>query len=171
MSPIDLRAFVRDVPDYPKPGILFKDITPLLADARAFTSAIDTLAELVPEPIDVVLGIEARGFMFAAPLALRLGAGFVPVRKPGKLPCAADRVVYALEYGSDSLEMHRDALSRGSRVLIVDDVIATGGTAAATLELARGQGAQVVAALFLLELGFLGGASKLNVTTRSVLRY
>jgi adenine phosphoribosyltransferase len=167
-----LRALVRDVPDYPKPGILFKDITPVLADAAAFASAIELLAlPFVGQRIDAVLGIESRGFMFAAPIALRLGAGFVPVRKPGKLPCATDRAEYALEYGSDVLEMHKDALHEGARVLIVDDVIATGGTAAAAVELAKGQGAEVVAVTFLLELTFLQGLSKLDVPSISLLKY
>ncbi|MDB4989384.1 MAG: adenine phosphoribosyltransferase [Myxococcaceae bacterium] len=167
-----LRRLVRDVPDYPKPGILFKDITPVLADAHAFAAAVEALAlPFVGERIDAVLGIESRGFMFAAPIALRLAAGFVPVRKPGKLPCATDRAEYALEYGSDALEMHKDALRPGSRVLIVDDVIATGGTAAAAIALAQGQGAEVVAVSFLLELTFLHGVSKLGVPSRALLKY
>ena len=167
-----LRALVRDVPDYPKPGILFKDITPVLADAAAFAGAIEALAlPFVGQRIDAVLGIESRGFMFAAPIALRLGAGFVPVRKPGKLPRATDRAQYALEYGSDVLEMHKDALQQGARVLIVDDVIATGGTAAAAVELAKGQGAEVVSVTFLLELTFLDGSSKLDVPSVSLIKY
>jgi adenine phosphoribosyltransferase len=166
-----LRSFVRDVPDYPKAGIVFKDITPLLGDAQAFSLAVDELAARVSTPIDLVLGIESRGFMFAAPLALRLGAGFVPVRKPGKLPRAHDRVEYALEYGTDALEMHSDAVAPAARVLIVDDVLATGGTAAAAVALAQGKGADVVAALFLLELTFLSGAQKLPVPVASILRY
>jgi adenine phosphoribosyltransferase len=171
-SPIDLRALVRDVPDYPKPGILFKDITPVLADPRGFALAIELLAiPFLDRGIDAVLGIESRGFMFAAPIALRLGAAFIPVRKPGKLPRRCDRVEYALEYGKDAVEMHADALQRGSRVLVVDDVIATGGTARAAIELAQGQGAEVVAATFLLELTFLGGVEKLGVPTSSLLKY
>jgi adenine phosphoribosyltransferase len=176
-QPIDpavtnLLRLVRDVPDYPKPGILFKDITPVLADAHGFASAIEQLAApFVGQRIDAVLGIEARGFMFAAPVALRLGAGFVPVRKPGKLPRRAERVEYALEYGSDAVEMHDDALVPGARVLLVDDVIATGGTAAAAVALARRLGAEVIAATFLIELTFLGGAAKIGVPTTSVLRY
>ena len=167
-----VRALMRDVPDYPKPGIIFKDITPVLADAHAFASAIEALAlPFVGQKIDAVLGIESRGFMFAAPIALRLNAGFVPVRKPGKLPRAADRAEYALEYGTDAVEMHKDALVRGARVLIVDDVIATGGTASAAVALARGQGAEIVAATFLIELAFLGGAAKLGVPVTSLLRY
>jgi adenine phosphoribosyltransferase len=167
-----LRKLVRDVPDYPKPGILFKDITPVLADANAFASAIEALAlPFVGQRIDAVLGIESRGFMFAAPIALRLNAGFVPVRKPGKLPRATDRAEYALEYGTDALEMHKDALRPGARVLIVDDVIATGGTAAAAVQLAKAQGAEVVAVTFLLELSFLNGLAKLDVPSVSLLKY
>jgi adenine phosphoribosyltransferase len=168
----ELRALVRDVADYPKPGIVFKDITPVLADAKAFASAIEALAlPFVGQRIDTVLGIESRGFMFAAPIALRLAAGFVPVRKPGKLPRATDRAEYALEYGTDVLEMHTDALHKGARVLIVDDVIATGGTAAAAIELVRRQGAEVVALSFLLELTFLGGSAKLSAPSVSLLKY
>lgn len=167
-----LKGLVRDVPDYPKPGIVFKDITPVLANPAAFAQAIESLAlPFVGKGIDAVLGIESRGFMFAAPIALRLAAGFVPVRKPGKLPCATDRVEYALEYGTDALEMHRDALRPGARVLVVDDVIATGGTAAATVALARRQGAEVVATTFLLELTFLEGVAKLDVPSSALLRY
>jgi adenine phosphoribosyltransferase len=172
MSYSQLRACVRDVPDYPKPGILFKDITPVLADPSAFAQAIEALAlPFVGRHIDAVIGIESRGFMFAAPIALRLSAGFIPVRKPGKLPCAVDRVEYALEYGTDAVEMHRDALKPGARVLVVDDVIATGGTAAAAVALAKGQGAEVVAATFFLELTFLGGVAKLDVPTVSLIKY
>jgi adenine phosphoribosyltransferase len=167
-----LQSLIRDVPDYPKPGIVFKDITPVLARADAFACAIELLAAPFREAhIDLVLGIEARGFMFAAPVAVRLGAGFVPVRKPGKLPRAVDRATYALEYGSDALEMHRDAVSSGASVLVVDDVMATGGTAAAAIELAHRQGANVVGALFLIELTFLGGRAKLSAPCTSLLRY
>jgi adenine phosphoribosyltransferase len=167
-----LKGLVRDVPDYPKHGIMFKDITPVLATPAAFAQAIEMLAlPFVGKGIEAVLGIESRGFMFAAPIALRLSAGFVPVRKPGKLPRATDRVEYALEYGTDALEMHRDALRPGARVLVVDDVIATGGTAAATVALARGQGAEVVAATFLLELSFLNGVARLDVPSTALLRY
>ena len=167
-----LDKLVRDVPDYPKPGILFKDITPVLADAAGFARAVEQLAlPFVGRHIDAVIGIESRGFMFAAPIALRLAAGFIPVRKPGKLPCACDRVEYALEYGTDALEMHRDALKRGARVLVVDDVIATGGTAAAAVALAKRQGAEVVAATFFVELTFLNGAQKLDVPHVSLLKY
>lgn len=167
-----LSQLVRNVPDFPKPGIMFKDITPILADHGAFHDAVAMLAEpFAADGIDAVLGIESRGFMFAAPIALRLGAAFVPVRKPGKLPRATDRAEYALEYGSDALEMHRDALVSGARVLIVDDVIATGGTAHAAVRLAQGQGAEVVGAAFLIDLTFLGGMPKLGVPGHAVLKY
>lgn len=168
-----LRSRVRDVPDFPKPGILFKDITPLLQDAKAFRLAIEVLAErcqaLSPQTI---VAIESRGFLFGAPLALELGIGFVPVRKPGKLPSARTRVDYTLEYGTDAVEMHDDALESNTRALLVDDVIATGGTAAATLELIRKLGAQPVGAAFLIDLAFLGGAEKLApVPVIAPLRY
>jgi adenine phosphoribosyltransferase len=164
---------VRDVPDFPKPGILFRDITPVLAEHGAFHEAIEILAESFRAlKVDAVLGIESRGFMFGAPLALRLEAAFVPVRKPGKLPRATDRVSYALEYGEDALEMHRDALVEGARVLVIDDVIATGGTARAAIDLARNAGAEVVGVGFLIELLFLKGRDKLgNVNVVSLLTY
>ena len=171
-SVLRLRSLVRDVPDFPKPGIVFKDITPVLADAAAFADAIEQLAQPFADArIDTVIGIEARGFMFAAPIALRLGAGFVPVRKPGKLPRACHRAEYALEYGSDSIEMHQDAIAPGARVLVVDDVIATGGTAAAAVQLVRAQGAEVVAATFFVELSFLAGADKIDAPIVSLLKY
>lgn len=158
-----IRARIRDVRDFPKPGIVFKDITPMLGDPRAFDAAIALLADAArPLEADVVVAIESRGFLFGAPLALRLGAGFVPVRKPGKLPSATTRVEYDLEYGTDAIEMHTDAFSHGARVLVVDDVIATGGTAAATCELVRRLGGHVVGAAFLIELAFLGGADRLG---------
>jgi adenine phosphoribosyltransferase len=168
-----IRSRIRDVPDFPKSGILFKDITPLLADPVAFRTSIDLLAEqvhaLAPE---VVVGIESRGFLFGAPLACTLGLGFVPVRKPGKLPSATTRVDYDLEYGTDAVEMHTDALSHGARALVVDDVIATGGTARATCELVRRLGAQPIAAAFLLELTFLDGGAKLApIPTVALVRY
>ncbi len=167
-----LESLIRDVPDFPKPGIVFKDITPILAEHAAFHDTIAIMAEAVHgHHIDAVLGIESRGFMFAAPLALRLGASFVPVRKPGKLPRATDRIEYALEYGSDCLEIHKDALRAGDRVLIVDDVIATGGTAAAAVALARRQGAEVVGTSFLIELAFLGGRAKLGAPISALLRF
>jgi adenine phosphoribosyltransferase len=157
-----LRAHLRDVPDFPKPGIVFKDITPLLADPRAFHIALDLLAErFIGEHIDAVIGVESRGFIFGGALAARLCASFVPVRKPGKLPAATDRVAYALEYGEAELEMHRDSLRPGARVLICDDVLATGGTAHAAAELTRRQGALVSGYAFVIELEALGGRSKL----------
>jgi adenine phosphoribosyltransferase len=168
-----LRALVRDVPDFPSPGILFKDITPLLASPKAFTTSLDLFAEhWAGERVDAIVGIESRGFIFGAALAARLTASFIPARKPGKLPSARDRVEYALEYGKDALEMHTDALPRGSRVLIVDDVIATGGTASAAIELARRQGAEVLGCAFLIELGFLNGRERLGgVPVLSLLTY
>jgi adenine phosphoribosyltransferase len=168
-----LRSLIHDVPDFPKPGILFRDITPLLASPAAFADAIALLAEpFRAEGIEAVVGIESRGFIFGTPLALALSAAFIPVRKPGKLPRACQRVEYALEYGSDAVEMHADALAAGRRVLIVDDVIATGGTARASAELVRRAGAHVVAATFLIELDFLRGRDQLSgLRVESVLHY
>src|SRR6185312_12926503 len=144
-----LSAHIRDVPDFPKPGILFKDITPLLADPRAFHVTLDLLAErFIGEHVDVVVGVESRGFIFGGALAARLNASFVPVRRPGKLPFRTDKVSYSLEYGENELEMHRDALREGASVLIVDDLLATGGTAAAAGELVHRQGAFVLAYAF-----------------------
>jgi len=158
-----LREFVRDIPDWPKPGIVFRDITPLLAAPDAFALTVDALAApYADEPIDKVIGIEARGFVFAAPLAYRRGAGFVPVRKAGKLPWEIEREEYALEYGSDLLEVHRDAIHPGEHVLIVDDVIATGGTASAAARLVERLGGTVAGFTFLLELLELGGRAKLE---------
>ena len=158
-----VRAHIRDIPDYPKPGIIFRDITPLLAAPDVFMGTVDALSEpFVGEPIDKVLGIEARGFVFAAPVAYRHAAGFVPVRKPGKLPWEIEREEYELEYGTDLLEVHRDAVHPGERVLIVDDVIATGGTAAATARLVERIGAHVAGYAFLVELSFLDGRSALG---------
>jgi adenine phosphoribosyltransferase len=157
-----VKALIRDVPDFPKPGITFKDITPLLGDGRAFGHAIDLLAEAIgrhrPEAL---VGIESRGFIFAAPVARALGIGFVPVRKPGKLPHRTRRVDYDLEYGTDALEMHHDALASGVRVVIVDDVLATGGTAAAAGRLVRDAGGMLAGFAFAIELGFLSGRSRL----------
>ncbi|MEM9727478.1 MAG: adenine phosphoribosyltransferase [Myxococcota bacterium] len=157
-----LRSRIRDIPDFPKEGILFKDITPLLADVQAFRTTIDIIAErLQGTRIDAVIGIESRGFMFGAALADKLSVGFVPVRKPGKLPAATYRAEYALEYGTDSLEIHQDALSPAEEVLIVDDLIATGGTARATAELVERCGARVAAFAFVVNLKFLNGVAKL----------
>ncbi|HUK66628.1 MAG TPA: adenine phosphoribosyltransferase [Anaeromyxobacteraceae bacterium] len=159
----ELRAHIRDVPDFPKKGIVFKDITPVLADAVLFRGAIDLLAERYRgERISKVVGVESRGFIFAAPLAIALGAGLAIARKPGKLPWQTVREVYALEYGENALEMHVDAVSRGERVLVVDDVLATGGTADAVGKLVARQGAELVGYAFLLELGFLHGARRLG---------
>jgi len=158
-----LKEHVRDVFDYPKPGIVFKDITPLLAAPDAFAATVDAVAApYAGERIDKVFGIEARGFVFAAPVAYRHAAGFVPVRKTGKLPWEIEREEYELEYGTDLLEVHRDAVVPGERVLIVDDVIATGGTASASARLAERLGGEVAGFSFVLELGFLGGRDKLN---------
>ena len=158
-----LKAHVRDVPDYPKPGIMFKDITPLLGAADAFRASVDALAEpYAATRVDKVIGIEARGFVFAAPVAYGLHAGFIPVRKPGKLPFELEREAYELEYGTDLLEIHRDAIAPGEHVLVVDDVIATGGTAAATARLVARLGGTVVGFAFVLELGFLQGRDNIS---------
>jgi adenine phosphoribosyltransferase len=153
-----ITSHIRDVPDYPQPGVLFKDITPLLADPQAFAAVVDALATTFG-PVDKVAGIEARGFILAAPVAYRIGAGFVPVRKKGKLPSATFAEEYQLEYGSATLEVHQDAFSPGERVLIVDDVLATGGTARATASLVGKTGAEVAGICVLMELSFLNGRS------------
>jgi adenine phosphoribosyltransferase len=158
-----VRARIRDVPDFPKKGIVFKDITPVLADRKLFREVVDALvARWKDERIDKVVGIESRGFIFAAPLAYALGAGFTMVRKPGKLPWDVIREAYALEYGEATLELHVDAVGPGERVLVVDDVLATGGTADAVGRLVARQGAELVAYSFLVELSFLHGARKLG---------
>ncbi len=158
-----LRAHVRDVVDYPRSGIVFKDITPLLGAPDAFRATVDALAEpYAGIRVDKVIGIEARGFVFAAPVSYGLHAGFVPVRKPGKLPWQIERQEYELEYGTDLLEIHRDAIEPGEQVLVVDDVIATGGTAVATATLVERLGGVVVGFAFVLELGFLHGRDKLG---------
>jgi adenine phosphoribosyltransferase len=157
-----IAATIRDVPDFPKPGIIFKDITPALGKPEVFQLTIGALHRmLVDKQIDYVVGIESRGFIFGAPLAIALGAGFVPVRKPGKLPADTHRIEYALEYGTDALEIHKDAIAPGKRVVIVDDLLATGGTAAATIELVRRVGADVAAVAFIVELSFLNGRERL----------
>lgn len=161
---MDLKSLIRDIPDFPKPGILFRDITTLLRDPKGLRHTVDFLTEQCQETfnhIDYVVGMESRGFIFGTPLAYQLGAGFIPVRKPGKLPAAVCRVEYELEYGVDRLEMHEDALGEGSRVLIVDDVIATGGTAAATAQLVQQTGSELVGFAFIIELEDLGGREKL----------
>jgi adenine phosphoribosyltransferase len=158
----DLRAKIREVPDFPKPGILFYDITTLLKDADAFAAVIDQMADAVQgEQIDVVVGMESRGFIFAAPLAYRLNAGFVPVRKLGKLPAETLEVEYDLEYGTATLEIHRDAIQPGQKVLLVDDLLATGGTVLGTIELVRQLGGEIAGLSFMVELGALHGRDKL----------
>lgn len=158
-----LKTRIRDVPDFPKPGILFKDITPLLADSRSFQTVIDILARRYADKrIDTVVAVEARGFIFGAALAYRIDAGFVPVRKKGKLPYKTESVEYALEYGTDRIEMHQDAVHKGSRVLLIDDVLATGGTAKATCELVEKTGGEVIESAFVIELKFLNGREKLK---------
>jgi adenine phosphoribosyltransferase len=160
-----IEDLIRDVPDFPKPGILFKDITPLIGDPAGLVAALDLLAAPFADAgVTAVAGMESRGFIFGVPVAERLGVGFVPVRKPGKLPAATVREEYELEYGTDSLELHQDALGTGDRVLVVDDLLATGGTAAATLRLVRSTGAEVVAAAFVIELAFLHGRERLGQT-------
>ena len=168
-----LRDAIRDVPDFPKPGIVFKDITTLLRDEVLFRRALDLMSVMCGDlAVDTVVAIESRGFILGGALALRLGAGFVPARKPGKLPWKARRASYQLEYGSDSLEIHEDALKPGERALVVDDVIATGGTARAVGELVASLGATVVGFAFLVELGFLDGRAKLaGSEIRSLIRY
>ena len=162
MTMTDLKAKIRHIPDFPKAGILFYDITTLLQDAAGYRAAIDSLAmPFKDQGIDLVVGVESRGFIFGAAVADRLGAGFAPVRKPGKLPSACVRESYALEYGTDTLEMHADAVKKGQRVLIVDDLLATGGTARATTDLVKRIGGDVHALAFLIELVGLNGRAKL----------
>ncbi len=156
-----LEAFIRDVPDFPVPGVLFKDITPLLADPAAWRRAVDALTELVADlHVDKVAGIEARGFLVGVPVAERLGVGFIPVRKAGKLPYRTTSVTYDLEYGTDTLEVHVDAVAPGERVVVLDDVLATGGTATAAATLLASAGAHVAGLAFLMELTFLSGRSR-----------
>jgi adenine phosphoribosyltransferase len=159
----DIQSAIRNIPDFPKPGILFKDITPLLADARLFAGSIDLLtANYQPGSVDAVVGIDARGFIFAAAAALKLRAGFVPVRKKGKLPFQTHEQDYALEYGTATVAMHVDALKPGSRVLLIDDLLATGGTATAAAALVQKLGAEILEISFLIELSFLAGRQKLK---------
>jgi adenine phosphoribosyltransferase len=168
-----VRGFIREIPDFPQPGVLFRDITPLLADPKAFHIVLDAIAHhFVGERVDAVVGVESRGFIFGGALAARLNASFVPVRKPGKLPYRTDKVSYSLEYGEAELEMHRDSLREGSAVLVVDDLLATGGTAAAAGELVHRQGAFVVAYAFVIELLGLGGRERLMpVPATSILQF
>lgn len=169
----DIAERVRNIPDFPKPGIQFKDITPVLADAKLFAGAIELLTQNhVPGAIDAVVGIDARGFIFASAAALKLQSGFVPIRKKGKLPFDTHEASYDLEYGSNTVAIHVDAIGPGSRVLLVDDLLATGGTAGAAVALLQKLGAQIVEATFLIELSFLNGRSKLAGTpVRSLIQY
>ncbi|ANY79903.1 adenine phosphoribosyltransferase [Microvirga ossetica] len=171
----DLKASIRSIPDYPKPGIVFRDITTLLGDARAFRRAVDELVHpFAGGRIDKVAGIEARGFILGGAVAHQLSAGFVPIRKKGKLPHETVRIVYSLEYGVDEMEIHTDAIGQGERVILVDDLIATGGTAVAATQLLRQIGANIVAACFIIDLPDLGGAQKLRdigVDVRSLVSF
>ncbi len=169
---INLKDYIRDIPDFPKPGVVFKDITPLLADGDAFAAAVSGLACHVPSDTDAVVGIESRGFIFGAALAQQVGLGLIPVRKPGKLPAGVHGIDYELEYGVDRLEIHRDALNVGHKVVVVDDLLATGGTMRATVDLVRKLGAEVSACLFVVELAFLGGRKLLkDVKVESLVIY
>ncbi len=170
---MDLKTYIRDIPDFPKKGIVFKDITPLLKSPEAFGFVIETwAARYASRKLDAVIGMESRGFIFAAPLAVRLKVPFIPVRKPGKLPAKTVRETYQLEYGTDSLEIHEDALAPGAKVLVLDDVLATGGTAEAVVHLVERVGARVEEASFLMELGFLKGRDKLkSVPVHSIITY
>ena len=169
----DLKKMIREIPDYPKPGILFYDLTTLLQDPEGFHMLVDRLCgHYEGKPVDIVAGIEARGFIFAPALAYRLGAGFVPVRKPKKLPWKTASVTYQLEYGADTLEIHEDAIKKGQRVLLCDDLLATGGTAVAAINLIRKLGGEVVGAAFAVELNFLNGRAKLpGFDVFSLLKY
>ena len=168
-----LRAHIRDIPDFPKPGILFRDLTPLMGHGPSLRTAVELLIEKVsPRAADAIVAIESRGFIFGAPVATALGIGFAPVRKPGKLPWRITRRTYDLEYGTDSLEMHADAVGPGTRVVIVDDLLATGGTAAATVDLVRSQGGLVVGVVVVVELELLKGRERLtDIAVDSLIRY
>src|SRR5579883_2561496 len=172
-TPADIERAIRNIPDFPKPGIQLKDITPVLADARLFAGSIDLLIDgFKPGTVDAVVGIDARGFIFAAAAALRLNAGFVPVRKKGKLPYQTHEQDYELEYGTATVAMHVDALKPGSRVLLIDDLLATGGTAAAAAALVGKLGGEILEIAFLIELGFLNGRQKLKgIPVRSLVSY
>jgi len=170
---MDLKTFIRDIDNFPQEGVVFKDITPLLADAKAMQFTLDRLVEMVGDvKIDKVVGMESRGFFFAPLLAQKLNAGFIPVRKPNKLPAARTSQTYDLEYGTDTLEIHSDAILKGEKVLIHDDVLATGGTAKATCDLVQRLGGEIVQCNFLIELDFLNGRNKIeNIMTKALLNY
>ena len=170
---IDLKTTIRDVKDFPKKGIVFKDITTLLKDAKAFRQAVVALCEPYrSKKLDMIVGIEARGFIFGGAMAVELGVGFIPARKPGKLPAEKVKEEYALEYGTDAIEIHRDGIRNGMQVLIVDDLLATGGTAEATVSLVKKLGGEIIGIAFLIELGFLGGREKLkNVPIHVLMDY
>ena len=171
MAPDQLKTYVRDVPDFPKPGIVFKDITPLLQSPEGLKASIDGLSSLVdPASYDVICGIESRGFIFGTALAHALGKGFIPIRKPGKLPSKTAAESYELEYGTDTIEVHTDAVSPGERVLMVDDLLATGGTMEAGLKLIRKIGGDPVACVFVIELLFLNGRARLDAPSHSLLK-
>ena len=167
---MDLTTYLRDVPDFPKPGIVFKDISPLLASPEAMIHCVDQMAEMVADAqIDRIAAIESRGFLFGVPLAMKLNIGFTPIRKPGKLPWRTNRIEYALEYGTDALEIHQDGVEKGHNVLLVDDLLATGGTMKAACDLVEGIGGVVAGCLFVVELGFLAGRERLgNHTTHAI---
>ena len=173
MSLPDFAELIRNVPDSPIPGVQFTDITPLLGDARAFRTVIDTfVARYTAANVDIVAGVESRGYIFAAPVAYQLGAGLVPIRKPAKLPAATIEVEYSLEYGSNKLQMHRDAFARGARVLLIDDLLATGGTMGAAVQLIEQLGGEIVELAFLIELKFLSGRERLaNYPIFSLIQY
>ncbi len=170
---INIKDLIRDVPDFPKPGILFKDITPVLSNPEAFDTVVDAFMGISRSlGADKVIGVESRGFILGTPVALGLGLPFVPVRKPGKLPCETVRAEYELEYGTDTLEMHTDALEAGDRVIVIDDLLATGGTAEATIKLVESQGAVVAGVLVMIELCFLDGAARVSPhNVYSLVRY
>ena len=170
MTDPDLRALIRDIPDFPKPGILFRDVTPLLGNGPAFRACIRQLCErLAPLRPQAIAGIESRGFIFGAAVAAELGIGFLPIRKPGKLPWNTRKQSYALEYGTDAIEVHEDAVAAGTRVALVDDLLATGGTAGAAIKLLQDLGADVVTAAFVIELSFLQGRGRLGSVPCQVL--
>lgn len=170
---LDLYKFVRDIPDFPKKGVVFKDITPILGNSNAFQQSINWVSEpFLNKKIDAVVGVESRGFVFASAAAYRLKAGFIPVRKPGKLPWNTFEASYKLEYGVDKLQIHQDAIKKGQKILIVDDVLATGGTAAATIDLVNQLGGEIVEVTFLIELKFLNGIEKIKqYPHRSLIKY